>query len=65
MMSLNDYVKFVTQQIVLKIDEKKEKRKGKRLEKKLERPSFWYRAFGIIPLGISMFLKKRMTRKTE
>ncbi len=57
-MSLNDYVKFVTQQIVMKIDEPKEKRKAERLERKQERMPLSYRAFGIIPFGVSMFVKQ-------
>lgn len=61
-MSINDYVKFVTEQLVMKMEQPREKRK----EEKVEKPPFSYRAFGVIPLAVSMlfqsFRRKRASR---
>ncbi|WP_332632343.1 YqzE family protein [Halalkalibacter flavus] len=58
-MSLNDYVKFLTQQAVIRMDQPKEERRTKKLERRADRPPFSNQAFGIIPLGISLFLRKK------
>ncbi|WP_227938529.1 YqzE family protein [Alkalihalobacillus deserti] len=62
-MSLNDYVKFLTQQAVIRMDQPKEERRSKKLERKVERKPFSTQAFGMIPLGISLYLRKRKKKK--
>lgn len=62
-MSFNDYVKFVTQQVVLKMEQPKDLKQAERAERKAERLPFWFRAFGLIPLGFSLFWRKRVARK--
>ncbi|MFC0470971.1 YqzE family protein [Halalkalibacter kiskunsagensis] len=62
-MSLNDYVKFLTQQAVRRMDQPKEERLTRREERRAERQSLSTQAFGIIPLGISLFLKNRTKKK--
>ncbi len=64
-MSFNDYVKFVTQQVVLKMEQPKEVRQSERAERKAERLPFRFRVFGLIPLGFSLFWRKRVTRKSN
>jgi hypothetical protein len=61
--SLNEYVKFLTQQFVLRLDQPKEVRKKEKAAKKAERPPFAYRTFGIVPLAISLLFKKRASKK--
>ncbi|MDT8863033.1 YqzE family protein [Alkalihalobacillus sp. MEB130] len=63
MSSLNDYVKFLTQQAVMRMDQPKEERRTKKMERRADRPPFSSHAFGIIPLGISLFWKKRSTKR--
>jgi hypothetical protein len=58
-MSLNDYVKYLTQQAVIRMDQPKEERLTKKLERKADRQPFSTQAFGMIPLGISLFWRKR------
>jgi hypothetical protein len=58
-MSANDYVKFVTQQIVSYIDQPREKRKEERVAKKEYKEPLSNRWFGVIPLAISMLLNKK------
>ncbi|MFS0879310.1 YqzE family protein [Bacillus sp. 7586-K] len=61
-MSTNDYVKYLTQQIVKFMDTPKETRKQQREEKKLgETSSTFYtnRWFGVLPFSIKLFVKKR------
>jgi hypothetical protein len=58
-LSTNDYVKFVTQQIVTYIDQPKDKRKAKKKAKKNNKLSFQYRWFGMIPLALSLLFKKK------
>ena len=62
-MSLNDYVKFLTQQAVIRMYQPKEERKTKRLQRKADRQSFSTHAFGMIPLGISLLWKKKKKRR--
>lgn len=62
-MSLNDYVKFLTQQAVIRMDQPKEERRTKKNERKVGRQSFSTQAFGMIPLGISLFWRKRKRKK--
>lgn len=59
MSSLNDYVKFVTQQVVLKMEQPKEIKVATNKNKKEDRLPFRYRAFGMVPLWFSMLRKKR------
>lgn len=57
-MSFNDYVKFVTQQVVSYVDQPKEKRKQLKQQKKEQREPMQTQLFGMIPLAISMFVQK-------
>ncbi|ARK31428.1 YqzE family protein [Halalkalibacter krulwichiae] len=63
MSSFNDYVKFLTQQAVIRMDQPKEERKSKREERRAEKQSFPTQAFGIIPMGLSLFWKSRKSNK--
>ncbi|WP_332697919.1 YqzE family protein [Halalkalibacter lacteus] len=62
-MSLNDYVKFLTQQAVRRMDQPKEERRTRREERRAERQPLSTQAFGMIPLGISLFWRKRKKKK--
>ncbi|MDF0727784.1 YqzE family protein [Cytobacillus sp. S13-E01] len=62
-MSPNDYVKFMTQQIVSYIDKPKEMRKETRLQRKTERTPFVNHWFGVIPYGFQLFFKKSKSKK--
>ncbi len=59
MMSFNDYVKYVTEQLVIRIDQPKEVRQAQRAEQKARKPSFAYRAFGMLPIGVTLMLKRK------
>jgi len=61
--STNDYLKFVTEEVVKYIDTPKDKRKEQRKRRKNERAPFLSRWFGIIPFAIAMSMKKRNKRK--
>lgn len=58
-MSTNDYVKYVTQQLVSYIDKPKELRKQMKEDKKIERDPFVSKWFGIFPFAIMMLFKKQ------
>jgi hypothetical protein len=57
-MSLNDLVKYLTQQFVTYLDSPKDHRKQVKNTKKSSQPPFILRWFGIIPFGFMMFFKK-------
>lgn len=57
-MSGNDYVKFVTQELVRYIEKPKEERVMIRKERKSSRPPLLFRMFGMIPVSIKMLMKK-------
>ncbi|WP_078379737.1 YqzE family protein [Sutcliffiella halmapala] len=58
-MKTNDYVKYVTQQLVSYMDQPKEMKKEQRQQRKLERSPVVYQLFGIIPFALMMFIKKK------
>ncbi|CAG9619264.1 YqzE family protein [Sutcliffiella rhizosphaerae] len=60
-MKTNDYVKYVTQQLVTYMDKPKEVKREQRKLKKQERTPMLYQLFGIIPYALMMFFKKRDT----
>ncbi|WP_186575802.1 YqzE family protein [Aquibacillus kalidii] len=58
-MSGNDYVKFMTQEIVKYMDMKPEERKKRKQEKSQKDFSVSNRWFGIIPFAFRLLVKKR------
>lgn len=58
-MSANDYVKFVTEQIVKYIDTPKEVRVQRKAERKNAKTPFLTKWFGILPMSLSMLMKKK------
>ncbi|MEM5015641.1 YqzE family protein [Metabacillus indicus] len=58
-MSTNDYVKYMTQQLVRYMDTPKEERKAIKTMRKTEKSPFASRWFGILPFAFMFFLKKR------
>lgn len=57
-MKTNDYVKYMTEQLVKYMDTPKQERKEmKEKRKELKPPSRIYQWFGILPLGCIMFFK--------
>ncbi|RBW70583.1 YqzE family protein [Bacillus taeanensis] len=60
-MSSNDYVKYMTEQIVEYISQPKEAREEIKNERKSNRPPFLYRWFGMIPLALTSMFKKQQS----
>ena len=58
-MSTNDYIKYLTQQLVKYFEVPKTVRKEQRKHKKENRPTFSSQWFGIVPFAISMLLKRK------
>lgn len=58
-MSTNDYIKFLTQQVISYFDKPKHERKEAKQKKKEERPPITFHLFGIIPMAIGMLLKRK------
>ncbi|WP_413379754.1 YqzE family protein [Alkalihalobacillus sp. 1P02AB] len=59
-MSFNDYVKFVTEQLVKKMDEPRVKKElNTKSNDELVKQPLSNKAFGVIPLGISMFVHRK------
>lgn len=59
---MNDYVKFMTQEIVQYMDKPKDDRKKQRQQKKRERQPFAVRWFGVLPYALIM-MKRRQKNK--
>jgi hypothetical protein len=57
-MAANDYVKFVTQQLVAYMDLPKEERKKRRMQRKQEKPPLAYHWFGMIPLSLRLLFRR-------
>ncbi|WP_342774158.1 YqzE family protein [Aquibacillus sediminis] len=57
-LSGNDYVKFMTQEIVRYMDTPQEERKKKKQEKQMEQHQLTSRWFGILPFAFKLLVKK-------
>ncbi|MBS4217166.1 YqzE family protein [Bacillus sp. FJAT-49711] len=58
-MSTNDYVKYMTETFIKHFELPKEKRKQLRLDRKNARRPALIHWFGLLPISISMFIKRR------
>lgn len=58
-MSGNDYVKFMTQEIVRYMDTPQEERKKQKETKKASKSDLSSRWFGVLPFAFRLLLKKR------
>ncbi len=56
----NDYVKFMTQQVVSYMDLPKDERKQRKMEQKAQRhsPTIGNRWFGVLPVAIKSMFKR-------
>lgn len=59
----NDYVKYVTQQIVNYVDTPSEQRKKQKEERKENKLPFAYRWFGLIPFALGQVFNKKKKNK--
>lgn len=57
-MKTNDYVKFMTEQIVTYMDSPTEEKKQKKREKQEEKELFASKWFGVLPLALKVFREK-------
>jgi hypothetical protein len=57
-MSVNDYVKFITQTFVKHYEKSPNERKSLKYQRKNERPPFLLRWFGILPYAFMVLFKK-------
>ncbi|UOY93988.1 YqzE family protein [Ectobacillus sp. JY-23] len=64
-MSMNDYIKFMTQQFVSYMDSPKEERKEKRQQKKTQKEPFLNRWFGVLPLGVTLLYRKASDKQPK
>ncbi|PCK20900.1 YqzE family protein [Bacillus pumilus] len=58
-MKTNDYVKYMTQEIIKYMNTPRDERKEHKQEKMETKLPFSQRLFGVLPFGFSMMLKKR------
>jgi hypothetical protein len=58
-MSLNDLIKYLTQQFVSYLDKPKDQRVQTKHDRKVSKPPLLSRWFGVLPLGFMLFMKKR------
>ncbi|OLO42877.1 YqzE family protein [Alkalihalophilus pseudofirmus] len=65
MSSFNDYVKFVTQQFVTYVDRPKEERLAMKKQKKESKQPLQYQMFGMIPLALSMIIKRNRKKREK
>ncbi|MDF2558506.1 MAG: hypothetical protein K0R71_2334 [Bacillales bacterium] len=66
-MKTNDYVKFITIELVKYLDEPKDIRKQKKNQKKAEQPPRMQRWFGVIPMSLSLYyseVKEKLANKS-
>ena len=58
-MSMNDYVKFITQTVVQHYEQPKDQRKHKKQQKKENKQPFLMRWFGLLPFAFYSIFKKK------
>ncbi|RKE71567.1 YqzE-like protein [Bacillus safensis] len=61
----NDYVKYMTQEIIKYMNTPRDERKEHKQEKMETKPPFSQRLFGVLPFGLSMMLKKRQRHQRK
>ncbi|WWL78483.1 YqzE family protein [Bacillus altitudinis] len=64
-MKTNDYVKYMTQEIIKYMNTPRDERKEHKQEKMETKPPFSQRLFGVLPFGFSMMLKKKSTSSSS
>ncbi|MDM5298722.1 YqzE family protein [Bacillus pumilus] len=57
-MKTNDYVKYMTQEIIKYMNTPRDERKEHKQEKMETKPPLSQRMFGVLPFGFSMMFKK-------
>lgn len=57
-MSGNDYLKFMTEQVVAYLDLPQEERKKRKKQEKVPRPVYSSRWLGVLPFAVKTFLRK-------
>lgn len=57
-MSVSEYIKYLTQEVIAYVDSPAKERKLRKLETKTERPFYSNHWFGIVPFAIKSFFKK-------
>lgn len=57
-MSGNDYIKFMTEQVVTYIDLPSNERKKRREQQKEERQTYTNRWLGVLPFAVKIFIRK-------
>ncbi|MCK0472586.1 YqzE family protein [Halalkalibacter sp. APA_J-10(15)] len=62
-MSINDYVKYLTEQVVTKMDQPSEVRKSVKEERKMNRPPLSFHLFGMIPMAFSLLVRNKRKNK--
>ncbi|MCP3738508.1 YqzE family protein [Rossellomorea sp. BNER] len=58
-MSINEYVKFMTQTVVQHFERSPQERKTIRQEKKDQKPPMLFRWFGIVPYALMLLFKRK------
>ncbi|MCJ8006816.1 YqzE family protein [Lederbergia wuyishanensis] len=58
-MSTNDYVKYLTEAFIKHFEMPKDERKQLRLDKKIAKRPILTHWFGLLPVSISMLIKRR------
>ena len=62
-MKTNDYVRFITQEMVKRMDQPRDILEEEKARKKQEREPRASKWFGMIPMSISLWMKKHLKRK--
>ncbi|MFD1705391.1 YqzE family protein [Siminovitchia sediminis] len=58
-MSTNDYVKYVAEQLIQRLETPKSERREKKKERKESKDPFLHRWFGLIPYALMILVNKR------
>lgn len=64
-MKTNDYVKYMTEQLVSYVDQPRDVRKAIKAEKKEYKAPMSFRLFGLIPIAFSIAKERRRSIKGE
>ncbi|MBM7660866.1 hypothetical protein JOC85_001638 [Bacillus mesophilus] len=64
-MTLNDFIKYLTQQFVTYLDKPKQQRIQTKQDRKSTQPPLLSRWFGIVPLGFMLYMKKEKKQRKK
>lgn len=61
-MTTNDYIKYMTEEVVKRIDEPRAVTKQRKQQRRLEKEPSMSKWFGVVPMAVTLWVRKILKR---